>query len=107
MGRESILAILAAAWTWGGALLWGQSSAGDFSAVDAHALKTPVEAERSVESLAAYLTGPRSPAHKEKEKARALFRWIANRISYAEPDGAAEAAPALNPMTRGLAPPRR
>ncbi|MEW6758310.1 MAG: transglutaminase domain-containing protein [Acidobacteriota bacterium] len=91
MGRNSISAILAAAWTWGGALLWGQSPGGGYSAVDAHALGAPVEAERSVESLSAYLTGPGSPAHTDEEKARALFRWISDRISYSKPDGAAEA----------------
>ncbi|MEW5764147.1 MAG: transglutaminase domain-containing protein [Acidobacteriota bacterium] len=94
MGRRHGLAILIWAWTWGGALLRGQAPAGAYSAVDAHALAAPVEAERTVESLAAYLTGPGSPARTEEEKARALFRWIADRIAYAEPEGTVEAPPA-------------
>ncbi len=49
------------------------------AAMDAHALAAPAEAEASVPALAAYLSGP---ARTDTEKARAIFRWMAERISY-------------------------
>lgn len=50
-----------------------------YSQIDAHALAAPKEAEKSLDTLAAYLTGP---ARTEQEKARAIFRWICARLSY-------------------------
>ena len=47
--------------------------------IDRHALTAPAEAEQSVEKLAEYLA---FPAKTEREKARAIFRWITDRISY-------------------------
>ncbi|MGC8764254.1 MAG: transglutaminase domain-containing protein [Acidobacteriota bacterium] len=60
--------------------------AGDREA-DLHALAAPPEAERSVETLARYLAGEGSPARTEREKARAIFRWITDRVAYAPPGG--------------------
>ncbi len=57
------------------------SRAGDREA-DLHALAAPPEAERSVEFLARYLAGEGSPARTEREKARALFRWVTDRVAY-------------------------
>jgi hypothetical protein len=94
MGRGTAIGIWIAASLWGGVLVRGQAGAGDFAAVDARALSAPAEAENSVESLAAYLTGPGSPARTEGEKARAIFRWISDRIAYAEPGDPAEGLPA-------------
>lgn len=50
-----------------------------FAAIDRHALATPKSAERSIDSLAAYLT---RPARTELEKARAVFRWVTHNIAY-------------------------
>lgn len=61
-----------------------------FAAVDAHALAAPEEAEGSPEALAGYLCGPWK---SETDKARALYRWIADRIDYTldtAPSGGAE-----------------
>ena len=44
-----------------------------------HALKAPAEVETSVEKLAAYLI---QPAKSDEDKARLLFRWVADRIAY-------------------------
>lgn len=46
---------------------------------DSHALKAPAEAEQSLDALAKYLT---EPAKTEREKARLIFRWITDRITY-------------------------
>jgi hypothetical protein len=50
-----------------------------FGAIDRHALNTPGSAEKSVQSLSRYLV---RPARNDEEKARAIFRWITNNISY-------------------------
>lgn len=50
-----------------------------FAAVDAHALKAPADVEGSPEALAAYLC---RPWKSETDKARALYRWITDRIDY-------------------------
>jgi hypothetical protein len=50
-----------------------------FEPIDQHALNTPESVTRSIESLAAYLT---EPAQNDLEKARAIFRWITQNISY-------------------------
>jgi len=51
----------------------------EFAAIDAHALAASASDARSASSLAAYLT---RPARDDREKARAIFRWIAHYISY-------------------------
>jgi len=52
-----------------------------FETIDAHALAAPVETRRSIPALAAYLV---APARNEREKARAIFRWMTANISYVE-----------------------
>lgn len=51
----------------------------DYTEIDRHALDTPKEAERSIDSLATYLI---QPARNDREKARAIFRWITANVSY-------------------------
>lgn len=51
----------------------------DYSAIDKHALAAPVEEEKTPARLGAYLA---SQARNDREKARAIFRWITDRISY-------------------------
>lgn len=51
----------------------------DYSTIDAHALNTPENALRSIQTLADYLIGP---ASSDDEKLRAIFRWITHNISY-------------------------
>ena len=51
----------------------------NYDKIDAHALAMPAWAEQSVESLAADLV---EPAKNEREKARAIFRWICQNIDY-------------------------
>ena len=48
-------------------------------ALTVHALAAPAEAERSLDSLAAWLT---APAESPGEAARAVFRWIIDRVAY-------------------------
>ena len=48
-------------------------------ATDRHALKAPTEAERSVEGLAKYLA---QPAKNDRAKARAVYRWVTDRVAY-------------------------
>lgn len=50
-----------------------------FEAIDRHALSAPASVEKSVQSLARYLV---RPAKNDEEKARAIFRWIAEHITY-------------------------
>ena len=47
--------------------------------VDAHALQATPDIERTPEALAAYLT---SGLTSDRQKARAIFRWITDRIEY-------------------------
>jgi len=51
----------------------------DYQRIDELALSTPLSAERSIKSLAAYLT---KPAGNDREKARSIFRWVTNNIDY-------------------------
>ncbi len=44
-----------------------------------HALNTPDNKKKSIESLASYLT---EPARNDREKARAIYRWVAENIDY-------------------------
>ena len=50
-----------------------------FSEIDQHALNAPESVTNSIKSLAAYLA---EPAINDFEKARAIFSWIAENISY-------------------------
>ncbi len=56
--------------------------ANSYAAIDRHALKAPPEAEASLGKLASYLAGP---CKTEKDKARAAYRWITDRIAYDVP----------------------
>lgn len=49
--------------------------------IDKYALNSPKWAEQSLPSLAGYLT---QPAKREQDKARAIYRWITNKIDYDE-----------------------
>ncbi len=51
----------------------------DLAAIDAHARSAPPSVCRSIDSLAAYLT---APAQDDRERARALFTWIAVNVNY-------------------------
>jgi hypothetical protein len=51
----------------------------NFELIDQHALNAPEWAEKSVESLAAWLI---EPAQNDLEKVRAVFRWITQNIYY-------------------------
>jgi transglutaminase-like putative cysteine protease len=51
----------------------------EFKRIDAHALRTPKQVTYSVPKLAQYLV---KPARNEKERVRAISRWIAANISY-------------------------
>lgn len=56
------------------------SAAGSkYDAADRHALHAPPEASRSIPALAKYLTDPFS---RDDEKARVIFRWVAENIDY-------------------------
>ena len=50
-----------------------------YEEIDRHALDASASAEESIESLAAYLI---EPAKNDREKARAIFRWICENIDY-------------------------
>jgi hypothetical protein len=54
-----------------------------YAAIDAHALAAPAEARGSVQALAAYLT---APARDQREKARAIYRWITANIGHVDDD---------------------
>ncbi|MBX9852368.1 MAG: hypothetical protein K2X86_11505 [Cytophagaceae bacterium] len=51
----------------------------DFISIDSYALKTPAGKTKIMDTLAHYLT---IPAKNEVEKARSIFRWVAENISY-------------------------
>jgi len=50
-----------------------------YASVDRHALQAPPSATKSVAVLSSYLT---KPFTTDEEKARAIFRWITENISY-------------------------
>lgn len=50
-----------------------------YEEIDRHAINAPSSVETSVKSLADYLV---APAKNDREKARAIFRWIAENIDY-------------------------
>src|SRR5262249_29563461 len=47
--------------------------------LDRHALTAPTEAEKSLESLAAYLV---KPAKTDRDKSRLVYCWMTDRINY-------------------------
>jgi hypothetical protein len=53
--------------------------ANPFAAIDRHALDAPAEAEASLATLAKYLA---EPCKTEQEKARAVYRWVTDRVAY-------------------------
>jgi hypothetical protein len=57
----------------------GNQSNYSYEEIDAHALAAPALVEASAESLAAYLI---EPATNDREKARAIFRWVCENIDY-------------------------
>jgi hypothetical protein len=57
----------------------GSAKAQLYTKVDAHALAASPEDEKSAKALAKYLA---KPCKTDKEKARVIFRWVADRISY-------------------------
>jgi hypothetical protein len=65
-------------------------AADEFAVIDAHALAAPPSVATSVSSLSAYVT---APAGNEREKARAIFRWITSNIAY----GASSEADSCDP----------
>jgi transglutaminase/protease-like cytokinesis protein 3 len=50
-----------------------------YDEIDRYALKTPAAAEQNIETLVAYLS---KPCRDDREKARAIFRWVTSRVSY-------------------------
>jgi hypothetical protein len=65
-------------------LLWNPAhllaaDANPYRAVDENALRATKTAEQSVSSLAEYLC---KPAKNDREKARAVYRWITDRVCY-------------------------
>jgi hypothetical protein len=51
----------------------------DYSAIDKHVKATPKDAEESIKSLAAYLS---KGAKNDREKVRAITRWIIDNVAY-------------------------
>ena len=51
----------------------------DYAEIDRHALKAPPSAETSIRNLSSYLI---APAKDDRERARAIFRWITENIDY-------------------------
>jgi hypothetical protein len=61
-----------------------QAASGDetlYATIDAHALAAPPETRNSIAALAAWLS---APARNEREKARAIFRWMTANVGYVE-----------------------
>lgn len=55
------------------------AAAEDYQAIDQHALNAPKEVEESIETLVDYLI---KPARNDRERLRAVFRWITANIIY-------------------------
>ena len=60
----------------GWALAWAQPG---FQRVDQRAMGAPARAERNLDELVSYLC---PSSYSEEEKARSIFRWIAERVVY-------------------------
>jgi hypothetical protein len=50
-----------------------------YAAIDRYALAAPQTVERSIKTLARYLA---KPARNNRQKARAIYRWMTDRIAY-------------------------
>jgi hypothetical protein len=50
-----------------------------YEPIDHYALQAPPEAEQSIDALAKYLV---APAENDREKVRAIFRWVTDRLTY-------------------------
>jgi hypothetical protein len=59
--------------------VWNSFSSDEFEDIDEYAINAPDSVKGSIKSLASYLT---KPAKNDREKARAIFRWIAENINY-------------------------
>lgn len=59
--------------------LCSQDDYDDYSRIDNYVLTTPSGITKNINSLSTYLI---KPAQNEKEKIRALFRWVAENINY-------------------------
>ena len=57
---------------------------GDFQEIDAWAVNAPNSAATSIQNLVTYLL---QPCQNDMEKARVIYRWITNNISYDEDTG--------------------
>jgi hypothetical protein len=68
--------------------------ANPYEALDKHALQAPPEAEASPAKLAKYLA---EPCKSDRDKARVVFRWIADRVAYDTESAAAGRPGALTP----------
>ncbi|MDZ4858469.1 MAG: transglutaminase domain-containing protein [Candidatus Hydrogenedentes bacterium] len=68
-----------------GGLLWGNLACagtidvGRLSAIDTHALAATAQSEAAIRPLAQYLS---TATKSDTEKARAIYRWVADRIAY-------------------------
>lgn len=51
----------------------------NYAQIDTHALNAPANLRRDLDALAAYLV---QPARNQRDKARAIFRWISANIAY-------------------------
>ncbi len=76
MGRMTSLVLMALL---AGFAPYAFGAEAEFDAIDAHARAAPSAACTSTTSLAGYLT---APARSDREKARALFTWMALNINY-------------------------
>ena len=68
--------IMPAVWL---SFLLAQSGFEQYSDIDSHALNTPAHTAENIKTLASYLI---KPAQTEKEKVRALYRWVTENINY-------------------------
>ena len=72
--------------------------ANKYAEIDKHALSTPPSKERDMRNLVRYLI---KPAKTDEMKARAIFRWITDRLAYdfkgvEDKDGIKKAEDAFN-----------
>lgn len=74
------LLLLLSAWFYSLAPAAGRPDEGyDYSMIDQHALNAPEDIKGSVNALVEYLT---KPARNDRERLRAIFRWITHNIAY-------------------------
>src|SRR5262249_3834195 len=75
--RTSVLFLLIAVSTV--TIAFADQDESPYAKIDKHALAAPAKVEKSIPELAKYLV---QPCETDKEKARAFFRWITDRVSY-------------------------